>query len=135
MKIETAAVDVSRKITTTDALLPALNEFCRQATNIDRMYPDANDHFSQLQLSGANFDKFFTKLAEAETARRLLVAVLALKRFHLQYGVYPANLNELVPNYLKQIPMDFMDGKPLRYRLKPDGDFLVYSVGEDGVDN
>jgi len=28
-----------------------------------------------------------------------------------------------------------MDGKPLRYRLRPDDDFLLYSVGEDGVDN
>jgi hypothetical protein len=31
--------------------------------------------------------------------------------------------------------MDVMDGKPLRYRLNPDGTFLLYSVGEDGVDN
>jgi hypothetical protein len=31
--------------------------------------------------------------------------------------------------------MDVMDGKPLRYRLNPDGTLLLYSVGEDGVDD
>jgi hypothetical protein len=28
-----------------------------------------------------------------------------------------------------------MDGKDLRYRLNADGTYLLYSVGEDGVDN
>ena len=28
-----------------------------------------------------------------------------------------------------------MDGHDLRYRLNPDGTYLLYSVGEDGVDN
>jgi hypothetical protein len=28
-----------------------------------------------------------------------------------------------------------MDGKPVRYRLNSDGTFILYSVGEDGVDN
>lgn len=28
-----------------------------------------------------------------------------------------------------------MDGKPLRYQPRPDGTFLLYSVGEDGEDN
>jgi hypothetical protein len=135
LQIETAAVDASRKITPTGAFVPTFNEFRHQATNIDRMYPDADDHFSQFHLSSSFFNHNFTSLAERETARRLLVTVLALKRYHLQHGAYPANLNELVPNYLKQVPMDFMDGKPLRYRLRPDGDFLLYSVGEDGEDN
>jgi hypothetical protein len=135
LQIETAAVDASRKITPTNALVPVLIEFRRQATNIDRMYPDAGDHFSQFRLSGANFDMYFRKLAEAETARRLLFSVFALKRYHLQHGAYPASLAELVPDYLKQVPLDFMDGKPLRYRLTPDGEFLLYSVGLDGEDN
>jgi hypothetical protein len=28
-----------------------------------------------------------------------------------------------------------MDGHDLRYRLNPDGTYLLYSVGSDGVDN
>jgi hypothetical protein len=44
-------------------------------------------------------------------------------------------LNDLVPIFLSSVPADFMDGKPLRYKLRSDGDFLLYSVGEDGNDD
>jgi len=136
LQITTAAVEASRAIKASGAFVPALNEFHRQATNIDKMYPEADDQFIFFNIGYKDiFTGFSAKLAEAETARRLLVTVLALKRYHLQHAAYPASLNELVPNYLKQVPMDFMDGKPLRYRLRPDGDFLLYSVGEDGEDN
>ena len=74
-------------------------------------------------------------LADMEMERRLLVTAIALKRFQLHEGKYPAQLQDLVPNFLATAPLDPMDGKPLRYRLKPDGSFLLYSVGEDGVDN
>ena len=30
---------------------------------------------------------------------------------------------------------DPIDGKPLRYRLMPDGSFLLYSIGENGKDD
>jgi hypothetical protein len=30
---------------------------------------------------------------------------------------------------------DFMNGRPLRYRLSPADDFILYSVGEDGNDD
>src|SRR5262249_52975358 len=50
-------------------------------------------------------------------------------------GKYPARLDDLAPAYLKEVPLDFMDGKPLRYRTKEDGTFLLYSVGEDGKDD
>jgi len=36
---------------------------------------------------------------------------------------------------LQKTPIDFMDGKPLRYRRREDGTFLLYSVGEDGQDD
>ncbi len=73
--------------------------------------------------------------AEAETRRRLLVTALAIERYHIQYGTYPARLEDLLPSLLKALPTDFMDGQPLRYRLTGDGHFVLYSVGLDGVDN
>lgn len=136
LQVSTAALEDLRKIKETGIFVPCLDEFRRHATNIDSAYPDAANHFILFNIGYKGiFTGFFVKLAEAETAKRVLVTVLALKRYHLQHGAYPANLDELVPNYLKQVPIDFMDGKPLRYRLRPDGDFLLYSVGEDGEDN
>jgi len=33
------------------------------------------------------------------------------------------------------MPRDFMDGQPLRYRLLPDGQFMLWSIGDDFVDD
>jgi hypothetical protein len=75
------------------------------------------------------------RVTDAETARRMVVTALALKRHSLRHGQPAASLEVLVPELLPALPIDGMDGKPLRYRLKPDGTFLLYSVGEDGEDN
>jgi hypothetical protein len=77
----------------------------------------------------------FSRAAEAEARRRIIVAALALERFHGKHGAYPQNLAELAPEFLKAAPLDFMDGQPLRYRLTEDGHFVLYSVGLDGVDD
>jgi hypothetical protein len=59
---------------------------------------------------------------------------LAVERFRLGTGHWPEVLGELVPNHLESIPEDPFDGAPLRYKRLERG-FVVYSVGEDGVDN
>jgi hypothetical protein len=41
----------------------------------------------------------------------------------------------LTPDLLQAVPIDYMDGQPLRYRRNADGTFLLYSVGENGVDD
>jgi hypothetical protein len=135
LELTTADLEAARNIKATGAFVPALNKLRRESADIDKKYPDASEHFVFLGGYNGVFEKSFTKLASIETAKRLLVTAIALKRYHLQHGTYPASLNEMVPNYLKEVPMDPMDGKPLRYRLRPDGDFLLYSVGEDGEDN
>ena len=73
--------------------------------------------------------------AEAESYRRLIITAIALERFRVKHEHYPAGLDELVPEFLKQPAIDFMDGQPLRYRLGVDGKFVLYSVGLDGVDD
>jgi hypothetical protein len=75
------------------------------------------------------------RAAEAEAQRRLLITAIALERYRGRHGGYPKTLHELVPELLQSPPVDFMDGKPLRYRLTDDGHFVLYSVGLDCVDN
>jgi hypothetical protein len=70
-----------------------------------------------------------------ETARNLAITAIALKRYELRFRHLPANLETLTPNFLKTVPIDWMDGKPLRYRLNSDGTFLLYSVGDNGKDD
>jgi hypothetical protein len=75
------------------------------------------------------------RAAEAEVRRRLIVTAIALERFRNQHGAYPKSLEQLSPDLLKNPPVDFMDGKPLRYRLTDGGHFVLYSVGLNCADD
>jgi hypothetical protein len=71
----------------------------------------------------------------AETERSLVIAAVALKRHAIRHGKLPQTLSELVPEFLPSEPVDYMDGHPLRFHLRSDGEFVLYSVGEDGQDD
>jgi hypothetical protein len=75
------------------------------------------------------------RATEAEVRRRILITAIALERYRGKHGAYSQTLAELAPEFLKTVPMDFMDGQPLRYRLTDDGHFMLYSVGLDCVDD
>jgi len=75
------------------------------------------------------------RAAETEARRRLIITAIALERYRGRHGSYPGTLQELVPELLPKPPLDFMDGKPLRYRVTGDGHFVLYSVGVDCVDD
>jgi hypothetical protein len=75
--------------------------------------------------------------AMATSQRDAAVAGIALERYRLAHGTYPATLAELVPVYLPSIPLDPWDGKPIKY-LPPDASRptpILYSVGENQIDN
>lgn len=73
----------------------------------------------------------------------LLIAgtALAVERHRLAKGRLPANLSDLVPRFLDEMPIDPFNGQPLRFRLLEPG-YLIYSVwtnrqddgGKDGDD-
>jgi hypothetical protein len=75
------------------------------------------------------------RVADSETMRRLLVVALALERYRLRQGAYPESLDALPPDLLPSRPLDFMDGKPLRYRRDEQGRFILYSAGQDCQDD
>ena len=75
------------------------------------------------------------KAARVQTARNVVVTAIALKRYELQHHQLPNTLDELIPEFLKSVPTDYMDGEPLRYQRSGDGTFLLYSVGENGLDD
>ncbi|MEM6392338.1 MAG: hypothetical protein AAF797_06155 [Planctomycetota bacterium] len=68
-------------------------------------------------------------------AERLRVAA-ALTLHRIDHGLYPQQLNALVPHYLEELPTDRYDGRPLTYKPSEDGKtYLLYSVGPDGEDD
>ena len=62
------------------------------------------------------------------------ITALAVERYRLKEGKLPETVDALVPGYLAEVYIDPFDGKPLRYKRTEPG-YMVYSVGEDGVDD
>jgi hypothetical protein len=63
----------------------------------------------------------------------ILETALAVRIHHLERGAYPANLQELVPRLLPEIPHDVWD-QPIAYQPRA-GRPCVYSIGADGIDD
>jgi hypothetical protein len=66
---------------------------------------------------------------------RITQIVLMLEQFRKKTGRLPAGPDELVPDYLPVWPLDPFDGKPLRYVLRTNDTWKVYSVGSDLKDD
>ncbi len=93
---------------------------------------DLRTMFSQSLLWLRTFPQ---RVAVAESARQLAITAIALHRYRLQHGNWPADVRALVPEFCADVPRDPMDGQPLRYRLQPDGQFRLYCIGPDGIDD
>jgi hypothetical protein len=93
------------------------------------------------------WDEIILSCLQAELQRRAIVVRLALEGFYADHGVYPPRLDELVPTYLDEVPIDPLDpaGGTLSYRAGPGAGgpggaggappFVLYSVGWDGSDD
>ncbi len=59
---------------------------------------------------------------------------IAIEFYRREHGELPKTLTELVPKFLDTVPIDPMDGKPLRYVVNDDG-YVLYSVGRNRIDD
>ncbi|MBC8352422.1 MAG: hypothetical protein H8E66_10570 [Planctomycetes bacterium] len=59
---------------------------------------------------------------------------LAIEMYRRVNGKLPQTLAELVPEFMDIVPIDPMDGDPLRYVVNDDG-YMLYSVGRNQVDD
>lgn len=104
---------------------------------------DINKHLSHAGLSRMlSSTMAYAVLTSTErfpvalTVRKLCLTAIAIRRYQLDHGqAVPSSLAELVPTYLPAVPLDPMDGKPLRYKAEGAEDYVLYSVGKDGVDD
>lgn len=83
--------------------------------------------FERLMLPAlSNASKRF---AYGQSAVDLARTAIALERYRLAHGEYPASLEPLAPLLGDKVPHDVINGGPLLYRLASDGQFVLYSVG------
>jgi hypothetical protein len=69
-----------------------------------------------------------------EAQMRCGLTGVAVERYRRKHGRWPGRLADLKGEFLREVPLDPFDGKPLRYR-KDDQGVLVYSVGKDRQDD
>jgi hypothetical protein len=89
--------------------------------------------FARLMLPALG--KAYSKHAFAQAVADQAVLACALERFRLAQGQFPDSLDALAPAYLDRIPPDVISGEPLRYERTPDGQFRLWSVGWNNVDD
>jgi hypothetical protein len=75
------------------------------------------------------------RAASAQTILNQARLAVALERFRLAEGQFPAELRELAPRFLNVIPLDAVNGEPYRYRREAPDRFLLYSVGANLEDD
>jgi hypothetical protein len=81
--------------------------------------------------------------AQRRLNRAATVTMIALERYRIYTGDYPQVLEQLVPGYLAELPLDpwAATATPLAYRrVDPQDDpecrsYLLYTVGGDATDN
>lgn len=66
--------------------------------------------------------------------KRAMIAALACERYRLANGEWPESLTDLVPEYLKAVPVDPFDGAPIRYAETSEG-INLWCIGEDLKDD
>lgn len=78
----------------------------------------------------------FAKAAEKEAFNigqlRCARTALAVERFRISTGKLPSTLQELLPEYLAELPSDPFEGNPLELELLPEGSFRVKTSGVEG---
>lgn len=71
---------------------------------------------------------------QCEARRRALLTGIAVERYRQAHGRFPAQLSDLVPQFIDAVPLDPFDDQPLRYRTEDAGG-IIYSLGADSIDN
>ncbi|HOW86537.1 MAG TPA: hypothetical protein P5119_11805 [Candidatus Aminicenantes bacterium] len=89
-------------------------------------------YFSKLLLG--NLDAAFMKEAQLEATLLAARTGLACRLYKSRTGSYPESLGALVPDLLKEVPIDPFTGQPFVYRREGEG-FIVYSLGSNQKDD
>ncbi|HTY86765.1 MAG TPA: hypothetical protein VMB80_04810 [Candidatus Acidoferrum sp.] len=105
------------------------------SSSLDSIFTGKTDYHNMLSESVVTLTGLSRKVMRIEVARQTVITAIALKRYQLNHGNYPERLSELMPEFLAAVPLDPVDGQPLRYRKNAGGSFSLYSIGENGKDD
>lgn len=128
-------IDIARKEARLRSTVATQPERAAFAAKIAPLATGSNYRLPLSRMALPSFANTSKNLLRYETRRELTIAALAIERHRRKHGRPPAKLADLVPGFVSAVPVDWMDGNPLRYRLNPDGTFTLWSIGEDLKDD
>lgn len=136
IQMETDVIRNGRKLVANRASLDWRAEAARfdESTTAGLSKPYSPREIMARMLTPA-FAKFLTRAVRSQTLQTSAAIACSVEMHYLKRGRYPDTLDALVPEFLKAIPTDPMDLKPMRYRRTDSGSFIVWSVGDNGIDD
>ncbi len=109
--------------------------------SLKEIYSTQQSRYFPSRLASMDFDfsdheKIFLFNLSILVRHTLCQAALAVERYSNQHNELPKTLDELVPEYLEQVPQDyFIKGQvPICYEVTESG-YVLYSVSADGIAN
>jgi hypothetical protein len=75
------------------------------------------------------------RFAYGQNSANLARTAIALERYRLDHGQYPASLDALAPLFGEKTLHDVISGEPLHYDVNAYGHFVLYSVGWNETDD
>ncbi|MBL8889165.1 MAG: hypothetical protein JNL67_04255 [Planctomycetaceae bacterium] len=90
--------------------------------------------YSLLQILFPAVLPVYDSTIRVQTHSNAMLAVVAVIRYQRQHGHLPKTLDELVGEFLTEVPLDPLNRLPLRYQIKGEG-FVIYSVGVNQTDD
>ncbi len=111
------------KTTNAQKLAPSLLKFYITENAIGKMLYD---------VVTVNLTPVITKKCEEDLLVAATQTILGIKAYKNDNGNYPSSLNDLIPHYLSDVPVDPFDGKALKYSSM---NKVIYSVGKDLQDS
>ncbi len=97
--------------------------------------PVGQMYFYLFRISAPVFRRVGEAYASAAVRIDQARLACALERHRLLHGAYPETLDTLTPHFLPSLPLDPWSGAPYHYHRTEAGSFLLYSVGENRVDD
>ena len=83
-------------------------------------------------ITTASYSTVINKVCEEDTLIASTQLIIALKAYSIDNNKLPQTLNQLVPEYVSEVPIDPYGGKYLKYSPSKK---IIYSVGTDKEDN
>jgi hypothetical protein len=99
----------------------------------ERIYEEMCRHTLYSTIGHIVWKPSFLPFASLEARARLGQSIIAVERYLRQHNRLPESLDQLVPEFLHEVPIDPFDGKPIRYGPQNTG-YKLYSVGRNRTD-